>query len=70
MRNIDMFAGTVHQKAPRQKPRVMAHVDDVGIDAIHFTCPRCGWESGWLENDMSVSDAMRGIPCERCNADA
>jgi len=63
----DFFDGTCHQKPPRKKPRVMAHVTDAGVDAILFECKKCGWNSSWLINDISISDAKRGIPCERCN---
>lgn len=67
MSTPDIFAGTEYQKSPRARRRVIAHVDDAGVDAIKFKCSRCGWESGWLENDMSVTDGRRGIPCGRCN---
>lgn len=67
MRCNDLFDGTDHQKPPRQRPRVMAHVTDAGVDAIEFECGKCGWNSGWLVNDFSISEAKRGIPCERCN---
>lgn len=63
----DLFVGTEHAKPPRAKRRVMAHVADAGVDVILFTCSRCGWESGWIDFDMSVSEAKRGIPCEVCN---
>ena len=70
MRTSDIFAGTAHQKQPRASKRVMAHVYDAGVDAINFKCSRCDWESGWLKNNMSVTDAKRGIPCEQCNKEA
>lgn len=46
--------------------RVMAHVFDAGCDAIQFKC-KCGWDSGWLVNDMTVTEAKRGIPCPICS---
>lgn len=46
---------------------MMAHVADAGAEAIIFECGLCGWSSGWLVNDMTVSEAKRGIACERCN---
>ncbi|WP_374584427.1 hypothetical protein [Ideonella dechloratans] len=29
-------------------------------------CAKCGAETGWLVFD-TVTEAKRGIPCERCN---
>lgn len=65
----DLFENTEFQrpKKSRAKPRVLAHVDDAGPDAICFVCSKCGWKSGWLINDMSISESKRGIPCDRCN---
>lgn len=63
----DLFENTESQKPKSPKPRVMAHVDDAGIGCFDFKCQKCGWESGWLFSDMSISQAKRGIPCEKCN---
>jgi len=67
MRSGDIFAGTEHQKPKRKAPRVMAHVADAGAEAIRFECDRCGWDSDWLVNNFTPSEAKRGIPCEMCN---
>jgi len=57
-------------KAPRAKPRVMAHVIDAGCscdtDLAKFKCKTCGWESSWL-SVATISEGKRGIPCEECN---
>ncbi len=66
----DLFTGTAWEKPPRQKPRVMAHVADAGVDSICFECPQCGWESGWIDYDFSLTEAKRGIPCENCNKES
>lgn len=60
----DMFPGT---KPPRKKRRVMAHVIDGGADYIRFQCKKCRWDSGWLIDDSTMTEALRGIPCEVCN---
>ena len=51
---------------PRRRPRVLMHVYDAGYEAIKFKCSKCGF-SDWYHNDMSVSEAKRGIPCPECN---
>ncbi|GAB6043319.1 hypothetical protein [Endothiovibrio diazotrophicus] len=63
----DLFADTEHARPPRKKPRVMAHVSVAAIDVIEFECLQCGWSSGWLEFDMTITEAKRGIPCPNCN---
>lgn len=64
---LDLFPYT---KAPRAKPRVMAHVCDAGCicesDIAKFECRACGWQSEWL-NIASISEGKRGVPCEVCN---
>lgn len=47
--------------------RSMAHVADAGPNARRFEC-RCGWNSGWIFDPMTVSEVKRGIPCPICNA--
>lgn len=60
----DMFGG----KPARNKPRVMAHMIDVG-EGVLFKCEKCGWESDWLFLDeaFTVSQVKCGVPCEQCN---
>jgi len=71
MRTADLFAGTSHAKPPRKKPRILAHVADAGqgnaVMVIRFECDKCGWDSDWIEQTMTISEAKKGIPCERCN---
>jgi DNA-directed RNA polymerase subunit RPC12/RpoP len=53
---------------PRAKPRVMAKVVDAGENIAQFECAKCGWNSGWVYDDeMTVTQTKRGIPCEPCN---
>lgn len=54
---------------PRRKRRFRAHVIDAGPEAIKFACHRCGYESDWLVNEFTVSEAKRGIECPVCNRD-
>lgn len=64
MRNYQ-FTGPGFEK-PKLRPIIRAHVADAGVDAIRFEC-KCGWDSGWLINDMTITVAKRGIPCVICN---
>lgn len=61
----------------RSRPRVLMHVSDAGDSSqlsangrvkpmCTMRCTRCGTETGWLVFD-TVTEAKRGIPCERCN---
>ncbi len=70
MPTLDMFsaAGT----KPKRPPRVMMHISDAGHDgagrrAIEFKCRKCGYETGWLRSDKSVTENKRGRPCPECN---
>jgi DNA-directed RNA polymerase subunit RPC12/RpoP len=75
--HADLFPGT---KPPRQKPRKLLHVCDVGVPCcaddydydreamVQFLCSRCGHESEWVQ--MLVSEAKRGMPCPACNGDS
>lgn len=65
-------------KRPYRTPRILAHLTDCGDHGCVyqpgmrmvalFTCPRCQWESGWLEMP-SVTACRKGIACELCNAE-
>lgn len=73
MTTPDLFPMTV---PPRRKPRVLMHVwdagpnpnsrdeDDGGI-AI-FQRSKCKRQTDWIPF-RTVTEAKRGIPCERCN---
>lgn len=63
MPTIDMF----NETKPRRKARVVAHMIDCGVSAVLFKCKKCEWESGWLKNDFTHTEIVRGIPCEACN---
>lgn len=66
---IDMFSDS--GKRPRRKRRVMMHVIDAGQGnggpVINFQCSRCGHGTGWIDDEKSVSENKRGIPCPNCN---
>lgn len=56
--------------APRRAPIKRMHVADAGCDAIKFKC-RCGHDTGWIiwnRREITVSEAKRGLPCPKCNA--
>jgi DNA-directed RNA polymerase subunit RPC12/RpoP len=64
-RQADLFG-----RAPRPRVRRM-HVIDAGNAPdggriAAFECRRCGATSGWVYIG-TVSEAKRGIPCERCS---
>lgn len=63
MTTVDMF----DRVKPRRKRRVMMHVVDGGVDMIQFECFKCGYNSGWIPNDKSLTENKRGIPCPKCN---
>lgn len=65
-------------KRPRRAPRILAHLTDCGDHGCVcqpgmrmvalFTCPRCQWESRWIEMP-GVTACRKGIACEPCNAE-
>lgn len=67
---LDLFPGT---KPPRAKRRVMMHGVDHGYDGditlAHMVCGKCGHDADWLMFDND-SEARRGAPCPKCNADS
>jgi len=54
---------------PPRRRKFRAHVIDAGADAIKFRCFRCAYESEWLQNNYTISEAKRGIECPNCNRD-
>ncbi len=65
---VDLFG----YKKPRQKRRVMMHVSDAGNfpnggKAICFECNICGYETGWIADERSISENKRGMACPDCN---
>jgi len=74
MARPDLFPETL---PIRPRPRVLMHVSDAGDSSelsasgrvkpmCQMRCAKCGAETGWLVFD-TVTEAKRGIPCERCN---
>jgi hypothetical protein len=65
-RTMPLFGST----KPRQRPRVMMHVEDAGHDDEDFIaklgCTKCGTKTAWLKF-KSITECKRGIPCEQCN---
>jgi hypothetical protein len=58
--------------APRRRG-VIAHVVDAGHGCggngrfVQFGCRICDWRSEWTTMS-TVTEARRGIPCEKCNS--
>jgi DNA-directed RNA polymerase subunit RPC12/RpoP len=74
----DLFGEVKPYRRPPQKRRFLMHVfdagdchtgaaDDLGKPMCRMKCSRCGTETDWLVFD-TVTEAKRGIPCERCNS--
>lgn len=58
------------ERPPRKPARVMAKLDDAGGESVQmarYSCRKCGWDSGWIEDERSDTEIRRGIPCEVCN---
>lgn len=54
----------------RKPPRVMAKLEDAGGECVQmcsYRCRKCGWSSGWIEDDRNDTEIRRGFPCEVCN---
>ncbi len=62
---LDLFPA-----APRRPRIVRMHVADAGSGMIWFRCERCGHDTGWIPDTMTVTENKRGMPCPRCNAPA
>mgnify|MGYP000719443815 CR=1 FL=1 len=56
---------------PRSKPLKRMRVNDAGESAscmvIQFICPHCGHDTGWIEDEWTVTENKRGLPCPECN---
>ena len=51
---------------PRRPRRTLMHVKDAGHDVIELECV-CGYSTGWIPMELTVSEYQRGIPCPKCN---
>lgn len=64
----DLFGAV---KLPRAKPVKRMHVNDAGDDGtqsvIEFVCGHCGYNSGWVKDEWTVTENRRGHPCPKCN---
>lgn len=58
-------------KKPRREKRKLMHVADAGQSnwgkVIKFECSHCGYETGWMDDEKSISTNKRGIACPICN---
>lgn len=68
--STDLFPET---KPPRRCARALMRVYDAGDcnagHIVQFRCARCGYDSGWV-HVRTITEAKRGLPCPRCNAEA
>lgn len=55
------------EQAPRRKPNALMHVNDAGSGFIELKCSTCGYETGWIEETLTVTEYKRGLPCPVCN---
>jgi len=58
---------------PRDRPRIFRmKIADGGVSFtdLKFTCPKCGYDDGWKQHDLSITEIKRGIPCPVCNKPA
>lgn len=68
------MSAMLFDELPRDKRRtVRMHVVDAGGDYdVHMQCQRCGYDDGWTNLEhagLTISDAKRGLPCPKCNAE-
>ncbi len=76
MKNPSLFSPEELPRPPRQKPRRLMHIDDVGGNGcdglegsevmVTFRCDKCRFVSEWIICD-NPTEAKRGVPCPRCN---
>lgn len=57
---------------PRSEPIKRMRVADAGhmpggTKGIRFECPHCGHDTGWIEDEWSITENRRGLPCPSCN---
>ncbi len=64
---MDMFTLLNLPKKPKQARRWRMRVADAGIGCIQFKCPRCGHDTGWLQDTRTITENKRGIVCQICN---
>lgn len=55
---------------PRSAPVKRMHVADAGQGMIEFECPHCGYNSGWITDEWTITENRRGNPCPRCNPES
>jgi hypothetical protein len=70
-RRIVAKQSELFEKPPRAKPRKLAKLSDWGGENGHwfqFTCQKCGWVKSGYCDDLTISEARRGWPCEPCNS--
>lgn len=64
----DMFP---KERKPRAKPLKRMRVADAGegggFDVIQFECGRCGHNTGWIYDTLTMTENKRGLPCPKCN---
>lgn len=52
---------------PRKPRQWRMRVADAGQGCIQFRCPRCGYDTGWIKDEKTVTENKRGLPCPKCN---
>lgn len=54
-------------KKPRKPRQWRMRVADAGYRCIQFKCPRCGYDTGWIVDECTISENKRGLACPNCN---
>ena len=55
------------ENLPRTKRKVRMRVVDAGYGMIEFECWKCGHNTGWVEDNNTLTENRRGPPCPICN---
>lgn len=60
---------SIKRSAPVKRMRVIdaGHMTG-GVRGIRFECPHCDHDTGWIEDEWTISENKRGLPCPRCNS--
>lgn len=58
------------QRVWRMQVADAGHMPGGAVKGIQFICPRCGHDTGWIEDSWTITQNRRGLPCPCCNQTA
>jgi DNA-directed RNA polymerase subunit RPC12/RpoP len=64
---LDLFTSLNLPQKPKRARMWRMRVADAGHGCIQFKCPRCGHDTGWLQDTRTITENKRGIVCPICN---